>query len=232
MSANKKEIPETASARLEAMKDNIMLSELKVVQDCTNQDLTMFKNINNANTILNNVMLLKVNALDDEVVKLNDRVTKLEQVRPVREQEEYASIFVCEEEGRKSNAKRTGNADEKNTLQECKKIVERAIEILEEWCEIQDIKAQVQYAAIVIGKIENIKKKEFIQSDEIRKKICTLLRNVIRLNFTDAVFTREQVLLLKDGFTLLVSDNVQKEDMLRLNREFRKKNLMTMPAWE
>lgn len=231
MSANKKEIPETASARLEAMIDNIMLFEQKIVQDCTNQELTMLESINNANTILNNVMLLKVNALDDEVVKLNDRVTKLEQVRPVREQEEYASIFVCEE-GRKSNAKRTGNADEKNTLQECKKIVERAIEILEEWCEIQDIKAQVQYAAIVIGKIENIKKKEFIQSDEIRKKICTLLRNVIRLNFTDAVFTREQVLLLKDGFTLLVSDNVQKEDMLRLNREFRKKNLMTMPAWE
>lgn len=231
MSANKKEIPETASARLEAMIDNIMLFEQKIVQDCTNQELTMLESINNANTILNNVMLLKVNALDDEVVKLNDRVTKLEQVRPAREQEEYASIFVCEE-GRKSNAKRTGNADEKNTLQECKKIVERAIEILAEWCEIQDIKAQVQYAAIVIGKIENIKKKEFIQSDEIRKKICTLLRNVIRLNFTDAVFTREQILLLKDGFTLLVSDNVQKEDMLRLNREFRKKNLMTMPAWE
>lgn len=132
----------------------------------------------------------------------------------------------------KKKEKTMPDITEQNTRAECEKIVSRAIEFLTDWDESQDIKLQIQYAAIIVGKIEMIKKKEFIQSSEIRKKICTLLRNVIRLNITDEVFTKVQIDLLKKGFQLLISLDTKKEDMLQLNRQFRKEGLMTMPSWE
>ena len=110
--------------------------------------------------------------------------------------------------------------------------IEQAIELLTEWEETQNIKIQIEYGEVITKKIENIKKNDWIQSDDTRKKICTLLRNVIRLNITDDVFTDQQIKLLKRGFSILISNTVQKEDMLQLNREFRNEKLMTMPSWE
>ena len=58
------------------------------------------------------------------------------------------------------------------------------------------------------------------------------LRNVIRLNASDEVFTKQQLAVLKKGFTFVTAEGVQKADLLQLNRELRKKGLATMPAWE
>lgn len=123
-----------------------------------------------------------------------------------------------------------GETDE--SWRDCRKITERAMEILSEWEEEEDIKIQVQYAAILVGKLLNLKKKDVIHSDDTRNKICTLLRNVIRLNASDEVFTKQQLAVLKKGFTFVTAEGVQKEDLLQLNRELRKKGLATMPAWE
>lgn len=111
-------------------------------------------------------------------------------------------------------------------------IAVRATEILSDWKETEDIRMQIQYGALIVGKIENLKKKESISSDGIRKKICTLLKNAIRLNISEGKFSKEQVQLLKDGFSLIVAEHVQKEDMLQLNRNLRNAALQTMPAWE
>ena len=119
-----------------------------------------------------------------------------------------------------------------DSFEECKVIAERAIELLTEWEETQNIKIQIQYGTVLTKKIDNLKKKDWIQSDDTRKKISTLLKNVIRLNITDDVFTDQQIKLLKRGFSILISNTVQKEDMLQLNREFRNEKLMTMPSWE
>ena len=170
--------------------------------------------------------------MDEDLINLKVRMDEMEQKQAVLRQKGYMPLQVHGESRRKSGAKRINAIDNKNTLQECKQVIDRVIEILAEWCETQEIKSQIQYAAIIVAKIENIKKKDFIQKDEIRKKICTLLRAVIRLNVTDNVFTKEQILLLQKGFLLLLSDNVQKKDMLQLNREFWSEHLETMPAWE
>ncbi|WP_168356542.1 hypothetical protein [Petralouisia muris] len=59
-----------------------------------------------------------------------------------------------------------------------------------------------------------------------------MLKNVIRLNIADKMFSREQVQLLKDGFLLISEEKLQKEDLLQLNRKLRTEGLQTMPAWE
>ena len=128
--------------------------------------------------------------------------------------------------------RKTNNSDGNDPLQECRAISKRAIEILIKWSGTQDIKMQVQFAAITVGKTDNLKKNIHIQSNEVKRKVCTLLRNVIRLNVLDEMFSQEQIELLKRGFLLLAADDVKKEDMLQLNRELRKENLITMPSWE
>lgn len=116
--------------------------------------------------------------------------------------------------------------------EESKKIVTRSMEILSEWEEKEDIRIQVQYAALLVGKIDNLKKKDIICSNDVKKKICTLLRNVIRLNAVEELLSREQLYLLREGFSAIIAENIQKEDLLQLNRKFRKAGLQTMPAWE
>ncbi len=116
--------------------------------------------------------------------------------------------------------------------EESQKTVTRSMEILSKWEENDDIRIQVQYAALLIGKIDNLKKKNIIRTNEMRKKICTLLRNVIRLNAVEEMLSKEQLYLLKEGFSVIITENIRKEDLLRLNREFRKAGLQTMPAWE
>ena len=116
--------------------------------------------------------------------------------------------------------------------EESKKIVTRSMEILSEWEEKEDIRIQVQYAALLVGKIDNLKKKDIICSNDVKKKICTLLRNVIRLNAVEELLSKEQIYLLREGFSAIISENIQKKDLLQLNRKFRKAGLQTMPAWE
>lgn len=183
-------------------------------------------------TLTNDLLVLKVQALDDEIVKIKSRQSELEEFQHTLKKSNDDTLFTYEAESQKSNLEKNAYLDDKKDLKECESIIERAIEILAEWSETQDIKLQIQYAAVIVGKIENIKKKDFVQGSEIRKKICTLLRTVIRLNVADTVFTKEHILLLKRGFSLLTSDNIKKEDMLQLGRELRKEHLATMPAWE
>lgn len=119
-----------------------------------------------------------------------------------------------------------------NDWQECQGIVERAAEILTEWEEAEDIRLQVQYAAILVGKIDRLKKTETVGTDDVRRKICTLLRNVIRLNAAEEQFSQEQIQILKTGFSMITDEKVQKQDLLQLNRKMMKEGLQTMPAWE
>ena len=181
---------------------------------------------------MDNLVLLKMDSFSDEMDKLSERVAAIEKHTELWENSTYQTFFSVDEGQRKSKVKRENNFVIKDTKEDCKKIVERTLEILSDWSEIQDIKLQIQYAAVITGKIDNIKKTDYIQSNNTRKKICTLLRNVIRINVTDSVFSVEQISLLKQGFLLLLSEQINKKDMLQLNRNFLEQKLLTMPAWE
>lgn len=148
------------------------------------------------------------------------------------EEGEESGCFSLESERKRETIRKNNNPQTENDWQELEKIAVRAAEILSEWKDTEDVRMQVQYGALVIGKIENLKKKESISSDGIKKKICTLLKNTIRLNISERRFSKEQIQLLQDGFSLLLAEHVQKEDMLQLNRELRNEGLQTMPAWE
>lgn len=62
----------------------------------------------------------------------------------------------------------------------CDVVLDRINAILEEWKTTLDIRIQIQYATIIIKKIEHLKKMEYIARNEVRKKMCTLLRNKIK----------------------------------------------------
>lgn len=121
---------------------------------------------------------------------------------------------------------------EKDGLEGLREVTSRAIEILSEWEETEDIRIQVQYAAILVGKIDSLKKKDAVRKNEVRRKVCTLLRNVIRLNIAEEVFSEGQIKLLKEGFALVEAENIPKEGLLQLNRKLRNSGLQTMPSWE
>lgn len=148
------------------------------------------------------------------------------------EEGEESGCFSLANERKRETIRKNINLNTESDWQEAEKIAIRAMEILSDWKETEDIRMQVQYGALIVGKLENLKKKESISSDGIRKKICTLLKNTIRLNISEGRFSKEQVQLLQDGFSLIVAEHVQKEDMLQLNRNLRNAGLQTMPAWE
>lgn len=145
---------------------------------------------------------------------------------------ESSEFFPIEDERRAIKKRNMSSTCETNSLQECEKIIQRTTELLDEWEETEDIKVQVQYAALVVGKISNVKKKQYVSSDVIKVKICTLLKNTIRLNVAEEMFTKEQILLLKKGILLILKNDVEKDALLQLNRELRTEGLLTMPAWE
>lgn len=176
-------------------------------------------------------MFLKTEDLYKDLGDLKKRVDKYDLENPFLDYQRKIS-FSTEDARLKTNKKAAYGSKEVDIAQECRAISERAVEVLAKWSEIGDMRAQVQFAAVIIGKIDKLKRNSFIQSDEVKNKICTLLRNVIRLNVTDDIFTQEQIELLKKGFILLVADDVKKENLFQLNRELRKENLITMPAWE
>ncbi len=148
------------------------------------------------------------------------------------EEGEESGCFSLESERKRETVRKNNSPQIENDWQEVEKIAMRAAEILADWEETEDIRMQIQYGALLVGKLENLKKKESISSDETRKKICTLLKNTIRLNISEGRFSREQVQLLQEGFSMIVAGQVQKEDMLQLNRKLRNEGLQTMPAWE
>ncbi len=148
------------------------------------------------------------------------------------EEGEESGCFSLANERKRETIRKNINLHTENDWQEAEKIAARAVEILSDWEEAEDIRMQIQYGALIVGKLENLKKKEGISSDEIRKKICTLLKNTIRLNISEGRFSKEQVQLIQEGFSMIVAEQVQKEDMLQLNRKLRNEGLQTMPAWE
>lgn len=124
------------------------------------------------------------------------------------------------------------NLHTQNDWREIESAATRAAEILSDWKKTEDIWMQVQYGGRIVGMLEKLKEKESISTDEVRKKVCTLLKNAIRLNISEGRFTKMQLQLLQEGFTMIVAEQVQKEDMLQLNRKLRNEGLQTMPAWE
>lgn len=209
--------------------------------------------LENSKEFMDNVVLLKMDSVSNELEKLSERVAVIEKNSEsmkstfsedkgytLKKEKDlwgnsiYQTFFSIDERQRRIKVKKENNLATKDTItiQDCKRIIDRALEILSDWSEIQDIKLQIQYAAVITGKIDNLKKTDYIQSNNTRKKVCTLLRNVIRINIIDIVFSKEQISLLKKGFILLLSEQIQKKDMLQLNREFLEQQLLTMPAWE
>lgn len=182
--------------------------------------------------IIETMLFLKVNNLENQLQNLEERLIRNEQESVFLweiEKDAYDPIENRKKTFRKIDKSISQNAD---NWQECQKIVERALEILHDWENTDDIKMQVQYASVIIGKIDNLKKREVVSCDEARNKVCTLLRNVIRLNFSEDVFSKEQIALLEEGFSLIVERDLQKESLFLLNRKLRKEGLLTMPAWE
>ena len=177
--------------------------------------------------VFKDVMIQKIDRLEQQVADIESRLEKSGQNK-----KSHNLYLTFEARQKREQAPKKTEEISNSPWQSCKKIVERALEILTEWEEADDIKIQIQYAAVMVGKIEKLKKTDVIQADDIRNKISTLLRNVIRLNASEEIFSREQIALLKEGFSLIIANNIQKEDLLQLNRKLRKKGLATMPAWE
>jgi regulator of replication initiation timing len=173
-------------------------------------------------------IMMKMDSLEEQILDLNNEINNMKDL-VFLEKGEKNKRFSLENKRKKEN---NIISCVPNDWKEAQKIVARAIEILSEWGETEDMRMQVQYAALVVGKIDNLKKIEIIRFDEVRNKVCTLLKNVIRLNIADKMFSREQVQLLKDGFLLISEEKLQKEDLLQLNRKLRTEGLQTMPAWE
>lgn len=184
------------------------------------------------NDYIDRLVLIKPDPVSNEIDKLNERVTSLEKEKERWENSLIQAILSTDERQKRTKVKRENNLVINDSIYDCKKAVDRTLEILADWSETQDLKLQIQYAAVITGKIDNIKKTDYIQSNDTRKKICTLLRNVIRINVTEDVFSEEQISLLKKGFKLLLSEQIQKKDMLQLNREFLSQKLSAMPSWE
>lgn len=183
-----------------------------------------------AGNLYNQIFIEKINDLEQRLSIMQNQVDKNEQDISSFCTTEIGKILFFDNERRKIKKEKTSEIEDR--WQGSGKIVERALEILTEWEDVQDIKFQIQYAAIIVCKIDNIKKKNVIHADDIRNKICTLLRNVIRLNTTEGILSKEQISVLKEGFSLITAEEIQKEHLLQLNRKLRKKGLSTMPAWE
>lgn len=176
-----------------------------------------------AESFYSNIMFQKINDLEQQLSSIeNELNAKKQNVVFYRAPAADQSLLT---EGKTS-------IQTKDCWQYIRKIAERALEILSEWEDVDDIKIQIQYAAIIVGKIDKIKKNDLIRTDDTRNKICTLLRNVIRLNASAELFSKEQISVLKEGFSFITSDNLQKENLFQMNRTLRKKGLATMPAWE
>lgn len=186
----------------------------------------------NPEVFLSEAMIMKVDGLEEKYLEMGQKLTNLEQNLVFREEGEKDGRFSLENERKEEGSGRGDNFCVLEEWQELQKITVRAIEILSEWEETEDIRIQVQYAAILVGKINALKKKDVVRSHEVRKKVCTLVRNVIRLNIAEEVFSEEQIQLLKEGFSLITAQNIQKENLLQLNRKFRNSGLQTMPPWE
>ena len=179
----------------------------------------------------NSIMITKINDLEDRVQNIEGILVRSERT---------PSFLLNEKEERIpfESYKKSINEREKSvsqgldSWQMCEEIVNRALEILYDWKETNDIRIQIQYASVIVGKIDNLKNREIISSDEVRKKICTLLRNVIRLNFDKELFTGGQIAALVKGFSLIIERDIQKETLFLLNEKLLKEGLLTMPAWE
>ena len=174
---------------------------------------------------------MKLEAISKDLENLEMRTNRVEAGHDLLNNR-WKDLSACVETKHKTITRKVDQADATELLRECSEISKRAIEILSKWSEFQDIKMQIQFAAVIVGKIDRLKRNASIQSDDIKRKICTLLRNVIRLDVAEDLFSQGQIELLKKGFMLLDADGLKREDLLELNRELRKENLMTMPAWE
>lgn len=183
--------------------------------------------------LYNTILFQKVEQLDQKIGYLLERDQEKEQM-------ELHSVEWKIEESPKYVPKgklATGNIEHSRKKQQqeqrtCDEILDRANAILGEWEKTSDIRIQIQYATIIIKKIENLKKLEYIAGNDAGKKMCTLLRNTIKLNSDKELFTSEQIELIRNGLKKVISADVTKEDMLQMNRQLRKERLRTMPAWE
>lgn len=172
--------------------------------------------------------MMKVDSLEEQILDLNHEIIKIKDWVFLEKGEKNKRFSLENKRKRENNISSCVSDDWKDA----QKIVARAVEILSEWEETEDIRMQVQYAAIIVGKIDNLKKIDIIHSDAVRNKICTLIRNVIRLNIAEEIFSRSQLGLLQDGFLLISKEKLHKDDLLQLNRKFWKEGMQTMPAWE
>ncbi len=182
------------------------------------------------NALFNAIMFRKMEDLDSKIDYLLEKDKE-------KELSEFNSVEWKKEEIRRFSPKGDSVADSagakrQQEQQACNEIIARANIMLGEWEKVSELRTQIQYATIVIKKIENLKKVGFIAENEAGKKICTLLRNTIKLNSGEEMFTPEQIGLIKKGLEKAASADSTKEDMLRLNRELCKSGLRTMPAWE
>ena len=182
----------------------------------------------NQQKLYDSMMFLKIDNLEKQVQNIKDRLVQREQDPDflVSKQDVYIPYKnrIYEREKIVSQSL--------DSWQICQKVVDRALEILNDWEDIDDIKIQTQYASVIIGKIDNLKKREIISSDDTRNKVCTLLRNVVRLNFLEGIFTNGQIAILKEGFSLVINKDIHKEELFLLNTKLRKAGLLTMPSWE
>lgn len=135
----------------------------------------------NKQEFINQMVVAQMEDLQKSFLDVKNEVEEMKQNRVFWEEGEQDGRFSLGSERRKLETSDT-KVQGQNDWQGCQEIVERAAEILTEWEEAEDIRLQVQYAAILVGKIDRLKKTETVGTDDVRRKICTLLRNVIRLN--------------------------------------------------
>ena len=114
----------------------------------------------NPQEFLQSAVRMKVDHLEEQVLDLSYEINDMKDWIFL-EKGEKKERFSLENE-RKSADNITFRIS--GEWEESKKIVTRSMEILSEWEEKEDIRIQVQYAALLVGKIDNLKKKDIICS--------------------------------------------------------------------
>lgn len=124
------------------------------------------------------------------------------------------------------NNRKSGKYD----MSDCKDLVEKCNAKLDRCYDGEDIRIQIQYATIILKRIDNMRKLDCLKANSSKMKALALIRMVIKLNMNHSILTEEQINVLKGAFNSICEDN--DKTIISLSRSFRGVGLETMPSWE
>lgn len=170
--------------------------------------------------------------IENEMKVLSNEVEKL---KKKDESVKWKTVTVNSSMNVASEVKRTEDIHNveksgKYDMSSCKELIEKCNAKLDDCYDEEDIRIQIQYAAILIKRVDNMRKLDCLKNNSWKMKELALIRMVIKLNMNDSILTNEQIEVLKGAFHSILEDT--ENNIISLSRSFRKVGLETMPSWE